>query len=210
MENLECDDGYMGSGNAIRGAIKKYGRENFKKELLVYFNTLEEAYEVEAMIVNEFFITRKDTYNMKCGGLGGGAAGGNSPRYGKHHSDETKQKISEAKKGKSLSEETKAKMSEAKTGEKHPFFGKTHSDKTKQKISKAKKGVALPEEHKAKVVARAKNDPNRALSWLVLKDGVIIKVKNLRRFCREKGIAYYSNFFRKTEMNGYTLIGKEM
>jgi len=28
----DINDGYMGSGHAITAAIKKYGRENFKKE----------------------------------------------------------------------------------------------------------------------------------------------------------------------------------
>ena len=42
------------------------------------------------------------------------------------------------------SEETKMKMSEAKKGEKHPMFGKTRSDETKKKIGEAKKGENNP------------------------------------------------------------------
>jgi hypothetical protein len=81
----------------------------------------------------------------------------NNPSYGKHPSEETKKKISDANKGKHLSEETKKKisdankgrypseetkkkMSKAKKGEKHPFFGKHHSEETKKKISEANKG----------------------------------------------------------------------
>lgn len=65
---------------------------------------------------------------------------------GKKHSDESKKKISEAKKGekhplfgKHLSEETKRKMSEAQRGEKNHLFGKKLSDETKKKISEARK-----------------------------------------------------------------------
>ena len=42
--------------------------------------------------------------------------GKNHPFYGKHHSEETKLKMSAAKKGKILSEETKLKMSESRKG----------------------------------------------------------------------------------------------
>ena len=43
-------------------------------------------------------------------------------------------------KGKHLSEESKNKMSEAMKGEKNPFYGKRHSEEAKLKISEAKKG----------------------------------------------------------------------
>ncbi|MDD7755427.1 MAG: GIY-YIG nuclease family protein [Clostridiales bacterium] len=42
------NDGYMGSGVLINKAYKKYGKENFTKEIIKYFNTWEDAYEYEA------------------------------------------------------------------------------------------------------------------------------------------------------------------
>jgi len=66
--NLE--DCYMGSGILIKQAIKKYKIENFKKEILYFFNSYEEAYLKEKEIVNENFINRKDTYNIAIGGKG--------------------------------------------------------------------------------------------------------------------------------------------
>jgi len=45
---------------------------------------------------------------------------------GKHHSIESKNKISESMKGKNHTEETKIKMSEKKIGEKHPNFKMTN------------------------------------------------------------------------------------
>ena len=61
--------------------------------------------------------------------------GEKNPFYGKHHSDETKRKLSESKKGKHHSEETKRKISESLKGEKNPRYGKHHSEETKRKIS---------------------------------------------------------------------------
>ena len=54
--------------------------------------------------------------------------------YGKHHTEETLQKMSEAHKGRIFSEEHKQKISETHKGEKNPLFGKNHSDEAKAKI----------------------------------------------------------------------------
>ena len=59
---------------------------------------------------------------------------------GKHHSEETRQKMSEAKKGKHCSEDTKRKMSEAQKGKQH-FLNKHHSEEAKRKIGEANKGI---------------------------------------------------------------------
>ena len=76
---------------------------------------------------------------------------------GKHHSEETRKKMSEANKGennprfgkpsafkgKHHSAETRKKMSESNNGKNHPLFGKHLSDETKKKISASKKGRHL-------------------------------------------------------------------
>ena len=62
------DDNYMGSGTAITNAIKKYGKNQFNKEILEYFNTEEEAYIKESQIVNEDYVKLKNTYNQTVGG----------------------------------------------------------------------------------------------------------------------------------------------
>lgn len=65
------DDGYMGSGYHIKSAIKKYGVKNFDKRILYFCDTEEEMKFLEASIVNEAFVKRTDTYNLKVGGHGG-------------------------------------------------------------------------------------------------------------------------------------------
>jgi hypothetical protein len=83
--NLE--DGYLGSGVCIIRAIKKYGETNFKRDIIHFCNSSQEALDKEAEIVTKEFIEREDTYNLKGGGQG-------SPII----SEETKQKIRESHK----------------------------------------------------------------------------------------------------------------
>lgn len=67
--NLE--DGYMGSGKVLNYAIEKYGIENFRKDILEFFDTANEMFAREKEIVTEEFLLREDTYNLKHGGHGG-------------------------------------------------------------------------------------------------------------------------------------------
>ena len=62
------DDGYMGSGYRINLAYKKYGIENFTKEILKNFDTRQEASDYEMEVVTEELIQNPDCYNIKTGG----------------------------------------------------------------------------------------------------------------------------------------------
>lgn len=62
-----------------------------------------------------------------------GKSGKDSPNYGKHHTEETKRKISNSHKGRHLSEETKKKLSELNKGKKH-------SEESKKKMSQSRTG----------------------------------------------------------------------
>ena len=70
-QTYDIDDGYLGSGILIRRAIEKYGKENFKREILFECSTREEMNAKEAELVNEEFLKRNDVYNLKQGGEGG-------------------------------------------------------------------------------------------------------------------------------------------
>ena len=63
----KLDDGYMGSGKALKFAIQKYGIENFKKEILYVFDTEEEMNNKE----KELVVISEQTYNLCPGGKGG-------------------------------------------------------------------------------------------------------------------------------------------
>jgi len=145
-KNPDVFDGYLGSGKILKQAIKKYGEENFHREILHVFNTPEEAFDEERRIVNKIFIERRDNYNIKIGG-DGFAAGADHPMYGKHLSEEHKKKLSESLSGdnnpnygKPHSEEYKKKISENHfdcSAENNPMYGKHHTEETKKKMRKS-------------------------------------------------------------------------
>ena len=70
---------------------------------------------------------------------------------GKVRSAETRRKITESNKGKQRSEETRRKISESLKGENNPFYGKQHSEDTRRKMSELHKGKKLSEEHRRKL-----------------------------------------------------------
>ena len=74
-----------------------------------------------------------------------------APWYGRVHTDEEKQKISEAHKGKIVSEETKLKISNSRKGITSPRKGCHLSEETKQKLRMARLGKHLSDDTKNKI-----------------------------------------------------------
>lgn len=91
------NDNYMGSGILIKRAIKKYGIENFNKEILYVFQTEEEMNIKE----KELVVVSEETYNMCEGGKGGFSyINSNKELRTKGHTKEMYIKVSNTMKGK--------------------------------------------------------------------------------------------------------------
>jgi hypothetical protein len=58
------DDGYMGSGDLICEAFKKYGKENFKKEILQEFKTKRESFAAQEKYIIEYNTLEPNGYNL--------------------------------------------------------------------------------------------------------------------------------------------------
>lgn len=65
------DDGYLGSGKRLYYELNKYGRDNFKFEILKQFNSREELVQAEIKLITEQDLTNPNCLNLSRGGSGG-------------------------------------------------------------------------------------------------------------------------------------------
>lgn len=132
------DDGYMGSGKNIKRAIAKYGVDKFKKKILCYCDSSEEALKVEEFLVTDYIVSRPDCYNIHKGGKGGSAKGWKMPEKGKKAISESL-KGNQYHKGHKMSDELKKRLADINKGNKYSL-GKKLSEETKAKMSAVRKG----------------------------------------------------------------------
>ena len=136
LKNIEDYKGYLEVGLTKNGKRKQFKVHRLVAEAFIpnpenkpcidHINTIKSDNRVE----NLRWVTYKENSNNEK--TLEKFKGENHHFFGKHHTEETKKKISEAQKGennhmygKHHTEETKKKMSEAQKGEKGSMYGKT-------------------------------------------------------------------------------------
>lgn len=130
------NDGYLGSGIALKKAIEKYGKEKFCREIVEFCDTKDEMYLKEEIIVKIHY-KKEECYNMNVGGKGGWnyvnsnglCKGDNNPMK---KSLEVRKKVSEKQKKLKTGNEKYVKIAkenlkkalEVNTGKKRPEHSK--------------------------------------------------------------------------------------
>ncbi len=84
--------------------------------------------------------------------------GENNPFYKKHHTNESKQKISKTQTGKKYSEEVNKKK--GLSGNKNPFYGKHHTEDSKRKMKESHQGATHSEDTKRKMSDKRRGEKN--------------------------------------------------
>jgi len=129
----ETDTSYMGSGNAIKAAVKKHGRAAFSKSIVDVFETRTEAKALERALVGLATANSPWSYNLVEGGEDSGLK-----------SEETKARMSEALRGREVSDETCARISRA-------LHGRRLSREHVERVRQSKRGRRHTEEAKARM-----------------------------------------------------------
>jgi group I intron endonuclease len=131
-------------------ALTKYGCENFYYEILVIAFSLEEANELEQYFIEKYDAANIDIgYNLKLGGANGKCSqetkdkisatlkDGKAYWTGKHHSEETIKKLSDAMTGRTLTPEHREKV--IQTLRPAMFTGHHHTEEVKAILSETSK-----------------------------------------------------------------------
>lgn len=175
------DNNYYGSGIKFSKALKECGKDNFSVRILEECNSLEELNKKETYYIELFDAVRSSRYyNNSYGGENEGWECINkiykenptkSPMYNKHHTEETKKKISESCRGKTGNtailgrvainngvhikyvylEELNSYLNNGWIRGRLPM-----SDEVKAKISKSSKGKKVSKETRIKMSASLK------------------------------------------------------
>jgi group I intron endonuclease len=171
-QHITC--GSRSGAQLLKNAILKYGRENFKIEILKEYNDRKSVIDGEKFWIK----TLNPEYNIHEGGQGGPMFGNMNGMYGKTHSIETK-----------------IKMSLSHQGSNNYMHGKTHSYDVRKKISEARKGKPgwnkgkklkpLSEETKAKM-----RKPRPSLQGRIISAETRLKMSESRKlyFERKKNV----------------------
>ena len=113
------NDSYLGGGSsAFKPAVKKYGKENFKREILEFFDTKEEAFNAQEKYIIEYNTLSPNGYNI-------------SPRGGLKFRGSCAESTKELLRKRIISKETREKISKAVKGKN---VGKKRSTETKELI----------------------------------------------------------------------------
>ena len=132
----ELNDSYFGSGTLIKEALKKYGKKNFKKEILEVCSSYEELNIAERKWINYYnAVENVQFYNIAQGGFN------SNPCAGRTLEEEQirREKLSKASSGKNNYFYGKHFYKEQ-----HPMYGKHHSKESKEKMRNAKAGSKAP------------------------------------------------------------------
>ena len=204
---------YYGSGKRLKLAIKKYGIDNFKKEIIEICNNLEQLNDRERFWIKELNAINEG-YNISLGGDGGDTIS-NNPRkkeIAKIHSQKMKLQSYNKKKGTKIPKLKKrddpnwvnprigktSPLMGKPSGKKgvsnpehsewmkknNPFKGKTHTNEVREILSKIN-SKPKSEEHKRKISETLKgNKPGNMRKVIV--DGV--EYESLSLAARQIGI----------------------
>lgn len=197
-KTADVNDSYLGSGKILKRAIKKYGIENFSKEILFVFDNEQEMNDKEAAIVTEDFINDNNVYNLCSGGRGGFDyinRVGLGDRTGMVHSEESRLKMGNEKTPEQIKKQSEFMIGNTYgSGKKGKPHTKERTDEHKRKISKSLFNSDKKHNQRPRFRYTIRNDV-----------GGIDETTHLVKYCEERNLNY--NYIKKGT-KGYKIITK--
>jgi group I intron endonuclease len=226
-QDINNNPKYFGSGKLLKTAIKKYGIENFIKEIIEICIDESHMDEREIYWISKLNATNRNiAYNICEGGRSyRSMKGENNPMFGRKLSEESKELIREKRKLQKMSDEQKNILKLKWTGEGNPNFGKKLPEETIEKMKKSLKelnrvgenstmfGKKHSEETKLKwsIQRKGKNlgtdNPDATKYYIETPDGDMIEIETRRLVMEFLGCS--SSFFTRGSYKKYKLIKKE-
>jgi len=155
-------DPYIGSGKpAFERAKKKYGKLNFKKQIIEFFLTRQEAFDAQEKYIKQYNTIIPNGYNISP--TGGSGKGGKL-------SESSKNKIKLKLLGIKHSDERRKNISKSHIGQISYWKGKKLPKTVCKKISDSHKGKKQSEELIRKRVESTKLNPNHKIHLEKLKE----------------------------------------
>lgn len=182
----KINDTYLGSGNAIKAAIKKYGRSVFTREILCWFEDDVSMYAYEKKFITEDVVNDHNTYNETLGGVGGfshiDTRGAKNPMknptvVAKNTASRRSNPLNYTEEKKNVSRNNLKKAVEVNIGKKRPAHAEFMSQWSKQYWAENKEYL---------------RDVYSSWFCLLSPDGVEYKTNRLKDFCREHNLTYVS------------------
>jgi hypothetical protein len=131
------NDGYLGSGKKLRYSIRKYGKDNFKIEILQLYNNREELIKAEIDLITSDLINEKLCMNLKVGGSGGFRDKEHQMKCSKAGNDKLKEKRENVDFKENWIKKISNKLKSNKNNiNSKGFKGKKHTQESKNKISR--------------------------------------------------------------------------
>jgi hypothetical protein len=168
------DESYWGSGILIQRAIKKYGKDNFTREILHWCKDYNDLIMTEVTELQSRNAANSDEYYNIIDTATPILFGENNGFYGKKHNEKTKKLISDKNTGSIW------------TDEQHENYKKWVNSEdgieVRNMLSQLKKGIPLTEDHKLAISnsfteERCKEISRKRKEFFLTEDGKILKEK---------------------------------
>lgn len=135
---------YLGSGSALKSAIKKYGRRNFRKEILEICKSESDLEKKELEWLDKLnAIKDKNSYNLVRETSPNKHRSYTDPKYRKRLSNSIKKIFN--------TPESHIRLSKQNRGKNNPMYGKKRSKEFKKVVSKIHSGKVVSDETREKI-----------------------------------------------------------